>query len=152
MCRSFLASFKGAARQWFASLQPRMISRFSQLKDSFVGQFANSCTFARATPSLFSVKQRTDESLRDFMSKFNKAYIQIPGLGGDVAMVALQTGLRPGAFLDDLILRRPEHFGQLLHRARNYMTLEDQHSTHDIPSSSKSNHQEPRKGDRDSLL
>ncbi|GAB2288220.1 hypothetical protein Dimus_037982 [Dionaea muscipula] len=116
-------------------LQPRTISWFSQLKNSFVGQFASSCTFSRAAPSLFSVRQRTDKSLRDIMSRFNKAYIQIPSLGGDVAMVALQTGLRSGAFLDDLTLRKPEDFEQLLQRAQDYMTLD----------SSRTSRQEPRK-------
>ncbi|GAB2274494.1 hypothetical protein Dimus_039089 [Dionaea muscipula] len=123
MCRKFPSTFKGAARKWYTSLAPSSISRFSQLKDAFIGHFASSCAFSRAAPGLLR------ESLREFMARFNKVYIQIPGLSGEVAVVALQTGLRPGVLTDDLILHPPRSFGELLQRARSYMTLEDQNRT-----------------------
>ncbi|GAB2298918.1 hypothetical protein Dimus_038544 [Dionaea muscipula] len=126
MCRTFPSTFKGAARKWYASLTLGSISRFSQLRDAFIGHFASSCAFSRAAPSLFSIRQRPDESLRKFMARFNKTYIQIPGLSGEVAAVTLQTGLRPGVFTDDLILHPPRNFEKLLQRARSYMSLEDQ--------------------------
>ncbi|GAB2278416.1 hypothetical protein Dimus_039288 [Dionaea muscipula] len=129
MCRAFPATFKGAARRWYASLAPHSISCFSQLREAFVGQFASSCIPSRATSSLFSIKQRSDEPLRDFMARFNRTYIQIPGLSGEVATTAILTGLRPGVFLDDLTLRPPHSFTELLQRARSFMTLEDQTRT-----------------------
>ncbi|GAB2216783.1 hypothetical protein Droror1_Dr00024562 [Drosera rotundifolia] len=68
---------------------------------------------------------------RAFPSTFTRAarqwaYIQIPGLSGEVAVVALQTGLLPGLFINNLTLKPPRNFGNRLHRARNYMALEDQ--------------------------
>ncbi|GAB2277325.1 hypothetical protein Dimus_039227 [Dionaea muscipula] len=128
MCRAFPSIFKGATRQWFVFLPPRSVSRFSQLRDAFTGQFASSCIFSRVAPSLFSDQQRPDESLIAFMTRFNMAYIQIPSLGNDIALIAIQIGLRSNAFLDDLTLRRPADFGQLLQRTRTYMTLKDHNS------------------------
>ncbi|GAB2239690.1 hypothetical protein Droror1_Dr00025603, partial [Drosera rotundifolia] len=95
LCRAFPSTFIGAARQWFASLAPQSISRFSQLRKAFVGQFACCCVVARTAPSLFAIRQKPNESLREFMFRFNRAYIQIPGLSGEVAVVALQTRLLP---------------------------------------------------------
>ncbi|GAB2216372.1 hypothetical protein Drorol1_Dr00024145, partial [Drosera rotundifolia] len=47
------------------------------VRKAFIGQFAGSCTFSRAAPSLFAIGASPDESLRDFMSRFNRAYIRI---------------------------------------------------------------------------
>ncbi|GAB2294275.1 hypothetical protein Dimus_038290 [Dionaea muscipula] len=129
MCRVFPATFTGAARRWYTSLAPQSISHFSQLREAFVSQFASSCTPSRAVASLFSIGQQTDESLRDFTVRFNRTYIQIPGLSGELAMTAVLTGLCCGAFLDDLTLRPPHSFTELLQRARSFMTLEDQTRT-----------------------
>ncbi|GAB2291989.1 hypothetical protein Dimus_038184 [Dionaea muscipula] len=46
MCRAFPSTFKGAARKWCASFAPCSISRFSQLREAFIGHFTTSCTFS----------------------------------------------------------------------------------------------------------
>ncbi|GAB2270654.1 hypothetical protein Dimus_038867 [Dionaea muscipula] len=63
------------------------------------------------------------------MARFNRTHIQIPGLSSELAMTAILTGLRSGVFLDDLTLRPPHSFTELLQRARSFMTLEDQTRT-----------------------
>ncbi|GAB2224417.1 hypothetical protein Drorol1_Dr00005176 [Drosera rotundifolia] len=63
------------------------------------------------------------------MFRFNRAYIQFSGLSGEVAVVALQTGLLPGLFTNNLTLKLPRNFGDLLHRTHNYMALEDQNQS-----------------------
>ncbi|GAB2264930.1 hypothetical protein Dimus_037794 [Dionaea muscipula] len=125
MCRAFPATFTGAARRWYVSLAPYSISHFSQLREAIVSQFASSCTPSRAAASLFSIRQQTDESLRDFMTRFNRTHIQIPGLSSELAMTAVLIGLRSGVFLDDLTLRPPrslmsagEHVASWLWRTR----------------------------------
>ncbi|GAB2236097.1 hypothetical protein Drorol1_Dr00027832 [Drosera rotundifolia] len=85
-------------------------------------------TFKGAARKLFTSlapRQGANELLRDFMSRFNRTYIQIPGLREEVAIVALETGLLSGPFGDNLILKPPRNFRDLLHRARSYMTLDD---------------------------
>ncbi|GAB2271785.1 hypothetical protein Dimus_038933 [Dionaea muscipula] len=125
MCRAFPSTFKGAARRWFHRLPSNSISNFEEFGEKFIAQFASSSVFTKSVPNLFDMKQEADESLREFMSRFSKAYIEIPGVGKDVATAAIMTGLRPGPFRDDLSMRMPKTFDKLLQRAKRYMALED---------------------------
>ncbi|GAB2285681.1 hypothetical protein Dimus_039716 [Dionaea muscipula] len=76
-------------------------------------------------------------------------YIQIPGLSGELAMTAVLTGLRSGMFLDDLTLRPPRSFNELLQRARRFMALEDQTGAHVISDSRVRRRQETSGDDGD---
>ncbi|GAB2269775.1 hypothetical protein Dimus_038803 [Dionaea muscipula] len=125
MCRAFPSTFKGAARRWFHRLPPNSISSFEEFAEKFIAQFASSSVFTKSIPNLFDVKQKANETLREFMSRFSKAYVEIPGVGKDVATAAIMTGLRPGPFRDDLSMHMPKTFDKLLQRAKRYMALED---------------------------
>ncbi|GAB2267848.1 hypothetical protein Dimus_038687 [Dionaea muscipula] len=73
MCRAFPSTFKGAARRWFHRLPPNSISSFEEFAEKFIAQFASSSVFTKSIPNLFDVKQKANETLRQFMSRFSKA-------------------------------------------------------------------------------
>ncbi|GAB2297226.1 hypothetical protein Dimus_038460 [Dionaea muscipula] len=125
MCRAFPSTFKGAARRWFYRLPSNSISSFEEFGEKFIAQFAISSIFTKSVPNLFDVKQEANETLREFMSRFSKAYVEIPGVGKDVATATIMIGLRPGPFRDDLSMRMPKTFDKFLQRAKRYMALED---------------------------
>ncbi|KAK6142550.1 hypothetical protein DH2020_022898 [Rehmannia glutinosa] len=73
-CRAFSATLRKSARVWFSSLPAASISSFKQLAQEFLNHF--------------------DESLRDFIQRFNKEALEIEDLDQSVALAALMNGVR----------------------------------------------------------
>ena len=78
LCKTFSITLKGVARTWFNQLPGATISSFQQLADSFRSHFMASRPAERDTPYLFTVKQRSNESLKDYLGRFYKAMLEIP--------------------------------------------------------------------------
>ena len=72
MCRAFPTSLKGAARIWFSRLTPNSVSTFKELSAQFTTHFIGRHRYKKSTACLMSIKQRKDETLRSYTSRFNK--------------------------------------------------------------------------------
>ena len=57
ICKSFLATFRRAAKVWFSKLPPASIANFKQLSYSFVYHFIGGQRHKRPTLYLLTVKQ-----------------------------------------------------------------------------------------------
>ena len=76
-CRMFPTTLIEMARSWYGSLPPQSISRFSQLRQLFVGQFLANKRQTKTLASFYSMTQGSDESLRTFIKRFTKAYAEV---------------------------------------------------------------------------
>ncbi|XP_030970094.1 uncharacterized protein LOC115990399 [Quercus lobata] len=72
-----------------------------------------------------SIKQREDEALRSYISRFNKEALSIDEADDKIFMVAFTNGLRKGKFLFSLYKNNPKTMSKVLYRATKYMTAED---------------------------
>lgn len=72
MCREFSTTIKGPAKVWFDRLKPRSISNFTELSRQFVGYFISGQRHRKPATHLLNIKQNKGESLRDYVSRFNK--------------------------------------------------------------------------------
>ena len=72
MCKAFPTTFKGPAKVWFSKIASNSISTFKELSGHFVTHFISKQRYKRSLVSLLNIKQREDESLRTFVTQFNK--------------------------------------------------------------------------------
>ena len=72
-----------------------------------------------------SIKQREDETLRSYISRFNKEALSIDEVDDKILVAAFTNGLRKGKFLFSLYKNDPKTMLEVLYRATKYMNIED---------------------------
>ena len=125
MCRAFPTTLKGAARIWFSRLTPNSISTFKELNAQFTTHFIGGHRYKKSTTCLMIIKQREDETLRSYISRFNKEALSIDEADDKILVAAFTNGLRKGKFLFSLYKNDPKTTLEVLYRATKYMNDED---------------------------
>ncbi|XP_043697316.1 uncharacterized protein LOC122648129 [Telopea speciosissima] len=92
-CRSFPTSLKGPVALWFAKLKPNSIRSFTELAKAFVNRFQSSVKQKKTITNLLAVKQCSDESIRDYITRFNMESREIKDLDDAMAFNALHNGV-----------------------------------------------------------
>ena len=72
-----------------------------------------------------SIKQREDETLRSYITCFNKEALSIDEVDDKILVAAFTNGLRKGIFLFSLYKNDPKTMSEVLYRATKYMNAED---------------------------
>ncbi|XP_020202545.1 uncharacterized protein LOC109788269 [Cajanus cajan] len=103
-CKLFMGTLKKAALDWFSGLPDRSITDFDVFSRLFMAQFAANKKKPPITSDLFDLKKQREESLKDFLQRFNEVALRIASLDERMAVIAFQKGLRSGAF--DIALER----------------------------------------------
>ena len=130
---------KGAAKIWFSRLTPNSISTFKELSAQFTAHFIGGHRYKKSTACLMSIRQREDEMLRSYISRFNKEVLSIDEADDKILVVAFTNGLRKGKFLFSLYKNDPKTMTEVLYRATKYMNAED---------ALLARKEKPRKGER----
>ena len=116
MCKAFLAILKKVARSWFSSLPPRSIITFKDLGKKFVSHFISSIAQKKASITLISICQRQDESLREFVTRFNNERLQVIYFYRTITIVAFTNSLRDKDFTKSLTKKQLKVFANILLR------------------------------------
>ena len=124
-CRDFPTTLKGVARIWFSQLTPNSVSTFKELSTQFIAHFIGGHRYKKSTACLMSIKQREDETLRSYISCFNKEALSIDEADDKILVAAFINGLRKGKFLFSLYKNDPKTMSEVLYRAIKYMNAED---------------------------
>ena len=125
MCRAFPTTLKGATRIWFSRLIPSSISTFKELSAQFTSHFIGGHRYKKSTACLMNIKQREDETLRSYITRFNKEALSIDEADDKILVAAFTNGLRKGKFLFSLYKNDPKTMLDVLYRATKYMNAED---------------------------
>ena len=72
-----------------------------------------------------SIKQQEDETLRSYISRFNKKALLIDETDDKILVAAFINGLRKGKFLFSLYKNDPKTMSEVLYRVTKYMNAED---------------------------
>ena len=125
ICRAFPTTLKGPARVWFSRLMPNSISTFKELSAQFTAHFIGGHRYKKSTACLISIKQREDETLRSYITRFNKEALSIDEADDKILVAAFTNGLWKGKFLFSLYKNDPKTMLEVLYRATKYMIAED---------------------------
>ena len=117
-------TLKGAARIWFNRLMPNSISTLKELSAQFTTHFIGGHRYKKSTAFLMSIKQLEDETLRSYISHFNKEALSIDEADNKILVVAFTNGLWKGKFLFSLYKNDPKTMTEVLYRATKYMNAE----------------------------
>ncbi|XP_016173762.1 uncharacterized protein LOC107616300 [Arachis ipaensis] len=125
LCRAFPVYLDGAALLWFSKLSAGSISSFEDLARSFIDYFAASRIYVHGSDFLGTIKQGQHESLKDYMTRFADATMEIQDLDPAVHLHALKAGLRPGKFRETIAITKPKTLEEFRERAAGQMEIEE---------------------------
>ena len=125
MCRAFPTTLKAAARIWFSRLKPNSISIFKELSTQFTTHFIGGHRYKKSMAYLMSIRQREDETLRSYISRFNKEALSIDEADDKMLVAAFMNGLQKGKFLFSLYKNDLKTMLEVLYRATKNMNAED---------------------------
>ena len=87
-------TLKGSVRVWFSKLTPNTVSIFKELSGHFVTHFIGGQRHRWSSVAIVYIKQWEDESLRSYMTHFNKKAFLIDEANGKVLVIAFTSGLK----------------------------------------------------------
>ena len=116
MCRAFPTTLKGPAKIWFSRLMPNSIGTFKELSALFASHFVGGHRYKKFTACLMNIKQREDETLRSYITCFNKEALPIDEADDKILMVAFTNGLWKGKFLFSLYKNDPKTMSDMFYR------------------------------------
>ena len=92
MCKAFPTTLKGAVRIWFSRLTPSSISTFKELSAQFISHFIGRHIYKKSTACLMNIKHRKDETLRSYITRFNKETLSINEADDKILVAAFTNG------------------------------------------------------------
>ena len=125
MCRAFPTTLKGPTRVWFNKLTPNTVSTFKELNGHFVIHFIGRQRYKRFSVSLLNIKQWEDESLRSYVTRFNKEAVLINEADNKILITAFTNGLQSKEFLFAIYKNDLKIMADMLYKATKYMNVED---------------------------
>ncbi|XP_075665326.1 uncharacterized protein LOC142634985 [Castanea sativa] len=125
ICRAFFTTLKGPVRIWFSRLTPNSIGTFKDLSAQFASHFIGEHRYKKSTSCLMNIKQREEETLRSYITCFNKEAFSIDEVDDMILVAAFINGLRKGKFLFSLYKNDPKTMSEVLYRATKYINAED---------------------------
>ena len=123
MCRAFPTTLKGPARIWFNKVMPNSISTFRELSVQFASHFIGGHRYKKSTVCLMNIRQREDETLRSYITRFNKEALSVDEADDKILMAIFTNALRKGKFLFSLYKNDPKTMSDMLYKATKYMNM-----------------------------
>jgi hypothetical protein len=125
MCRAFPTTLKGPARVWFKKLTPSSVGSFAQLSRLFFNHFIGGQRYGRPTTHLLNVKQKEGETLRSYLTRFNKETLLVDGADDKVVLTAFIFGLQSRDFLFSVYKDPPSTMTEMMYEAQRHINGEE---------------------------
>ncbi|XP_015961501.2 uncharacterized protein LOC107485479 [Arachis duranensis] len=129
LCRSFPTFLNGAALQWFSNFPAGSITSFDEFVKMFINHFAASKIYVRDSDYLITINQGLHESLKDYMTRFTTAAMEIPDLNPEVQLHAIKSGLQPGKFQEAIAVAKPKTLEEFQDKATGQIEIEELRET-----------------------
>ena len=125
MCRAFPTILKGSARVCFSKIPPNSVSSFEDLSKLFVNNFIGGQRHKRSSSSLLTIEQGENESLRSFITRFNREALSVDEVDDKLLLAAFHNEVNSDLFIHKLYKKEPQSMAELVHSAQNFMNAED---------------------------
>jgi hypothetical protein len=106
-CRAFPLNLRGVAKEWFSNLKPQSIYNFDMLGRQFLNQFLAVQRRKKNPAYLLSLVQGKEESLKDYMQRFNQEKLMVESLDEQTILSALMNGIKTEGPLMAKLAQRP---------------------------------------------
>ena len=124
MCRAFPTTLKGPARVWFNKIPPNLVSSFEELSKLFVNNFIGGQKHKRSSSSLLTIEQGENESLRSFITCFNREALSVDKVDDKFLLVAFHNGVNFDLFIHKFYEKESHSMAELVHSVQNFMNAE----------------------------
>jgi hypothetical protein len=104
----------GAARSWLINLPETSIQSWDQLCAMFIGNFQGTYERPSTAETLKTIKQRHDESLRDYVKRFCNARNAIPHIQDIEIINAFRDGVSDIKTVEKIAMKKPKTVVDLL--------------------------------------
>ncbi|XP_025665124.1 uncharacterized protein [Arachis hypogaea] len=125
LCRAFPTYLDGTALLWISKLPAGSIFSFEELAKSFIDYFAAVRIYVHGSDYLGTICQGPQEILKDYMTRFAEATMEIPDLDPTVHLHALKSGLRPDKFRETIAVTKIKTLEEFRERATGQMEIEE---------------------------
>nr|XP_023896294.1 uncharacterized protein LOC112008189 [Quercus suber] len=125
MCRALPTTLKRPARVWFSKIPKNSVSSFEELSKLFVNNFIGGQRHKRSSSSLLTIEQGENESLRSFITRFNREALAVDEMDDKLLLVDFYNGINSNLFIHKLYKQEPQTMAELIHLAQNFMNAKD---------------------------
>ncbi|GKV11612.1 hypothetical protein SLEP1_g22854 [Rubroshorea leprosula] len=109
------------------------------MASAFATKFSSRRLIRKTTSELMRVKQRDGESLKNYMSRFNDAVLEVSTFDQAVGIAAVIFGLKHDRFRDSLIKHAATTFSEVNDRSLKFITAEEYALVQNPPPSKNQN-------------
>ncbi|KAL2923240.1 30S ribosomal protein S20 [Bienertia sinuspersici] len=113
------------ALNWFTELPSGVVTNFSMLEALFNQHFVVAKKFRKTSIHLMACRQGEQESLGEYIKRFNTESFENPNLEDFVAFAALMSGLKPNKFKFDILNAEFSSFSEAIARAKKHISIVD---------------------------
>lgn len=141
-CKLLADTLSEAALRWYMNLPRFSILSYQDMTRKLIQQFSASRHRKVLATSLFNVRQGQNESLREYLARFNDTTIKVTNPNQEVFVGAFQNGLRAGQFNESLAQKPADSMEEVITRADCYIKGEESNAekkARDIKERSGSN-------------
>ncbi|KAL2246210.1 UNVERIFIED_CONTAM: Retrovirus-related Pol polyprotein from transposon [Sesamum indicum] len=131
VAKLFVTTLTGKAQEWFTNLPPGSIESYEHLVQKFAFHFASKKKQKRSATHLFTIRQGENESLKNFIGRFNNETLEVQDLRIDMMTSILIHGLKKGVFASALARDPPVDTEQLMAMAQKYIDEEEMNAMKD---------------------
>jgi len=125
-CRAFPLTLSGNARDWFKKLPPNSVDQFKELSKIFLTEFLAFWTKKKPSWYLLSLPQQSNESLKEFMGRFNREKATVEDPTDDMIFAAIYQGISPEEPLMKKLVRKQLNTLQgLMDKVEEFINLEE---------------------------
>ena len=91
----------------------------------FVNNFIGGQRHKRSSSSLLTIEQGENESLRSFVTRFNREALTVDEMDDKLLLAAFHNGVNSSLFIHKLYEQEPQTMAKLIHSAQSFMNAED---------------------------
>lgn len=99
MCRVFPTTLKGPTRVWFSKIPSNIVNSFEELSKLFVHNFIGGQRHKRSSSSLLTIEQGENESLRSFITRFNREALTVDEMDDKLLLAAFHNEVNYDLFI-----------------------------------------------------
>ncbi|KAL0312913.1 UNVERIFIED_CONTAM: hypothetical protein Sradi_5690600 [Sesamum radiatum] len=114
-----------SALAWFNQLPTGTISSLEQLAQHFLHQFSMNKKVPKTAAYLFTIRQRENESLRDYIQRFVEVVHEVPHVNHELLANIIQQNLLLGRFKESIAEKPPSSLEDLLMQSQKYIRVEE---------------------------